>query len=156
MTTLPDPDIVEVEPKRLAGVAQAYTLETRGEIPSLYKKFFEIEGELEAVVERVLYGVSMDTRPDGRFRYGVGFEVSREIDLPEGACFMALGGGAYAVFSLDILPSDLPRHFDTIFSDWLPGSSFRLREGAVFERYGSEPDPRTGAMTVEVWVPVTA
>ena len=156
MTDLPNPDIVEAAPWLLAGVAQDYTMENRGEIPKLYQRFFQLAQGFEAVTDHILYGVSMDATPDGRFRYGVGYQVDREIDLPEGACFMALVGGAYAVFALIIAPKDLPQHFDAIFADWLPGSSFRQRDGAVFERYVSEPDPETGVMEVEIWVPVTA
>ncbi|MBV7407939.1 GyrI-like domain-containing protein [Maritimibacter sp. DP1N21-5] len=154
MTDLPDPDIVDAAPRLLVGVVDDYTLDRRGEIPNLYHRFFDIAEKFDAVTDHVLYGVSMNAQPDGSFRYGVGWEVAREIDLPEGASFMSLVGGTYAVFTLHIAPVDLPSHFDAIFARWLPEAHVAQREGAVFERYLSEPDAQTGTMTVEIWVPV--
>jgi AraC family transcriptional regulator len=48
----------------------------------------------------------------------------------------------------------LRRTHYTIWNKWLPASSVKFTDGPSFERYGKDFDARTGAGTIEVWMPV--
>lgn len=154
MVTLPNPAIVESRAKLIIGLVGDYTLETRGEIPQLYERFFAIRDGIKHRVSDVLYGISMNAQPDGSFRYGVGIEVEEAEDLPEGACEMHLVSGEYVVFSQRTAVAELPERFDAVFSEWLPNSAYAQREGAVFECYPDDSSPEPGKMLYEIWVPV--
>lgn len=155
MIDLPAPDLREESQRQVVGLENTYTLERRGEIPALYQKFFAIRDQIENTKDEVLFGVSMNAQPDGSFRYGVGVEVHKVGTVPDGACCMVLSEGLYAVFTLRTPMSELPAHFDAVFSSWLPASDFVPREGAVFERYPPDPDNTDTVMRYEIWVPVS-
>ncbi|MAM61809.1 GyrI-like domain-containing protein [Maritimibacter sp. UBA3975] len=154
MVTLPNAAIVESREKLIIGLAGDYTMESRDTIPALYEKFFTLKDGIKHKVSDVLYGISMEARADGSFRYGVGIEVEEAEDLPEGTCEMHLVGGDYVVFSQRTAISELPARFDAVFSDWLPNSDFVQRDGAVFECYPDDDSPEPGKMLYEIWVPV--
>ncbi|MBV7380202.1 GyrI-like domain-containing protein [Maritimibacter dapengensis] len=156
MVTLPEPDILMVSAKTLVGLADDYDMSRRGEIPQLYEKFFALRGEMQTVISPVLYGVSMDARPDGSFRYGVGVEIDdADAPQPEGTCHIHLSAGTYARFCLRTPMTEMPQYFDKVFAEWLPSSGFAPREGAVFELYPEDSNPDNGTMSYEIWVPVT-
>lgn len=155
MVTLPEPEMIEAAPKVLVGLSDNYDMTRRGEIPQLYERFFALRPEMQTVISPVLYGVSMDARPDGSFRYGVGVEIDdMDAPQPKGACYMNLTGGTYARFCLRTQMTEMPQYFDKVFWEWLPASSFVMREGAVFELYPEDSNPENGAMDYEIWVPV--
>jgi AraC family transcriptional regulator len=154
MVTLPNPELVLSREKLIVGLAGDYTMETRDQIPKLYEQFFAIKDGIKHKVSDVLYGISMDPTPDGSFRYGVGIEVEEAEDIPEGTCEMTLVEGDYVVFSQRTAMSELPERFDAVFSEWLPASPFKQREGAVFECYPDDSKPEPGKMLYEIWVPV--
>lgn len=154
MVTLPNAAIVESRAKLIIGLAGDYTMQTRGEIPKLYEQFFAVRDGIKHRVSDVLYGISMNAKPDGSFRYGVGIEVEEAEDLPEGTCEMHLVEGDYVVFSQRTPVAELPERFDAVFAEWLPQSDFVQREGAVFECYPDDASPEEGKMLYEIWVPV--
>lgn len=155
MTRLPDPEIVETEGQRFVGLVDSYDMTTRSAIPALYERFFAAESGIEGAVPGALYGLSIDAKPDGTFRYGVAREVTAPGAMPEGFCELRAGAGTYAVFRQRTPISALPEQFDAIFSRWLPAAPFTPREGAVFERYPDDDAPDDGKMLYEIWVPVT-
>lgn len=155
MVDLPTPDVIEAAPKTLVGVADSFDMSRRQEIPHLYEKFWTLQGDMQTVIGPTLYGVSMDSKPDGSFRYGVGVEID-DIDAPQpdGTCHMDLVGGTYVRFTQRTAMTEMPMYFDAIFSQWLPQSDWQMREGAVFEHYPDMDGAKDGVMTYEIWVPV--
>jgi len=130
-------------------------MDTRHEIPALWHEFWSQEWEFNGTEEQAAYGVSYATQPDGSFSYAVGRSIEpTPASLPDGACLVTLSAGRYAVFRNRGPVSELPAIFDAIFSQWLPASGQKQREGAVFERYPYEDSASPESMTYEIWVPV--
>ncbi|MBT8360835.1 MAG: GyrI-like domain-containing protein [Deltaproteobacteria bacterium] len=152
-----EPEFLEVQEKRLVALSRDYTIETRKDIPELWNDFWAREWKLMGIEEQAAYGVSYSVRPDGRFSYAAG----RNIDpipepLPEGACIVTLSAGRYAVFRTEGAVTEIPKLFDAIFSQWLPNSGEKQREGAVFERYPYDENASPKSMVYEIWVPVAS
>lgn len=156
MTDLPNPDVVESPGRRFVGLMDRFDMTRRDEIPALYQRFFARRDGIEGAVAGALYGLSLDAKPDGSFRYAVAVEVPAPGAMPEGFCALEAAAGRYAVFRFRTPVADLPARFDAIFSRWLPAAPFSQRDGAVFERYPDDAAPEQGKMLYEIWVPVTA
>ena len=155
MTDLPTPDIVDSPGKRFVGVMDSFDLSTRGEILALFDRFFAARDGIEGARPGAIYGLSLDARPDGSFRYAVAVEVDDPGAMPEGFCGLHAAPGAYAVFRCRTPMAEFTARFDAIFAEWLPAAPFRQREGAVVERYPDDDAPEAGKMLYEIWVPVT-
>jgi AraC family transcriptional regulator len=150
-----EPEFLDVQEKRLVALSRDYTIDTRKDIPELWNDFWAREWKFKGIEEQAAYGVSYSVQPDGRFSYAAG----RNIDpipepLPEGACIVTLSAGRYAVFRTQGAVTEIPTLFDAIFSQWLPNSGEKLREGAVFERYPYDENASPKSMVYEIWVPV--
>jgi len=158
MTTERHGPVIETRPEaHVVGTVDDYTMETRHTIPTQWKAFIHAGFDIGNVVPGAMYGVSFSADGKGAFRYGVGMEVSSLPDpLPDGTCAITLSGGDYAVLRAFGPMMDLPESFDWLFADWLPGSSYLQRGGAVYERYPDDPRNGPGGMAYEIWVPVTA
>jgi AraC family transcriptional regulator len=154
MTDLPDPEIVASDGQTFVGLADSFDMTRRGEIPALYARFAAARDGIEGAMGGALYGLSLDAKPDGTFRYAVAVEVPVPGVKPDGFCVLQASAGPYAVFRQRTVIADLPARFDAIFSNWLPAAPFSLRAGAVFERYPDDDAPEDGKMLYEIWVPV--
>ena len=149
------PQITSAPPVTVLGIARDYTMDNRHEIPKQWEAWFAADHRIDAVADDAMYGVSFSADGQGGFRYGVGVAVNRLPDpLPSGTCAITLSGGDYAVLRCFGPPSELPGRFDWPFSDWMPGSGFEPREGAVFERYPEDERNAPGVMAYEIWAPI--
>jgi AraC family transcriptional regulator len=74
--------------------------------------------------------------------------------LPDDFATVRVSPQRYAVFRHPGHVSMLRRTHYTIWNKWLPTSSVKFTDGPSFERYGKDFDARTGAGTIEVWMPV--
>jgi AraC family transcriptional regulator len=52
--------------------------------------------------------------------------------------------------------SSLPPTIDKIWTQWVPDSALKTAKAPCFERYTEKFDPRTGAGSVEICVPLEA
>ncbi len=150
------PELLTAPERMILGTVRRYTMMTRGEIPRQWKDFFDAAPDIPAAQGEAMYGVSFDSDAAGGFRYCVGREVpAPPANLPEGLGAVTLSAGTYAVLRRLGPVARLTRDLDRMFSEWLPASRHRLRDGPVFERY--PPDDRNGpeVMAYELWVPVT-
>lgn len=139
----------------VVGMARAFTMQTRHEIPALWQTFWAADADVLHAVAGAAYGISFAMHPDGEFRYGVGYEVDPVPDvLPEGFCTMTLSAGDHAGLRAFGPVSALPKTFDSLFSTLLPDAGVVPREGAVFERYPDDPRNGPDGMAYEIWVPV--
>ncbi|HCQ67037.1 MAG TPA: hypothetical protein DIU07_18660 [Rhodobacteraceae bacterium] len=154
MTDLPDPEIVDSDGQTFVGLAETFDMTRRGEIPALYDRFAAARDGIGGEVKGALYGLSLDAKPDGTFRYAVAVEVPVPGLRPDGFCVIEATAGTYAVFRQRTPITDLPARFDAIFAGWLPSAPFAHRAGAVFERYPHDDTPEDGKMLYEIWVPV--
>ena len=92
---VPEPEFVVAPEKRLVALSGEFSLETRNEIPGLWKDFWSREWKLPGDEGEACYGASYSARPDGRFAYAAGLSVEPIPDeLPEGARVVTLSAGA--------------------------------------------------------------
>ena len=149
------PEVETAGARHVVGIAGDYTMATRHAIPAQWQAYFGAGRRIENAVPGAMYGVSHMQDGQGGFRYVVGTQVDPLPDvLPEGCCSVRLSGGKYAVLRAFGPMTDLPASFDGLFADWLPHSDYRLRAGAVFERYPEDARNGPQGMAYEIWVPV--
>lgn len=156
MSQAPDP-IFETMPQRiLAADVRSYTMDTRHTIPLQWQAWFDAGYAVPTAVRGAMFGLSFATDASGGFRYGVGIEVSEAAaDLPASLCLVTLSPGLYAVERRFAPIATLTTTFDSLFEEWLPGSGYTLRDGAVFERYPDDPRNGPDGMAWEIWLPVS-
>ena len=154
MATL-EPELLDAPEKTLVALSREFTFDTRSEIPAMWHDFWGRNWQFDGDEEPAAFGASYNVQPNGQFDYAIGRHITPTPDsLPEGACTVTLSGGRYAVFRNQGPVSELPGYFDAIFSQWLPSSGERQREGAVFERYPYSDDASPENMAYEIWVPI--
>lgn len=158
MVTDAQPIVIESRTQScIVGTSQAYTMQTRHEIPAQWSAFFQAGYEIPDAKPGAMFGVSFAADGQGGFRYGVGVEVAATPDqTPDGTCVMLLSEGDYAVVRAFGPVAELPAQFDGLFSQWMPASEFVPREGAVFELYPDDPRNGPDGMAYEIWAPVVA
>lgn len=108
---------------------------------------------------RERFGIGLDdpavTRPE-QCRYDAG------VDSPVGEVLAGkpnhkvIPGGRYACMSFEGTSADMPAAWDTMLRDWLPTSGLQLDARPFFESYPRDAryDPKTGAFTCDICVPV--
>ncbi|MFC6688711.1 GyrI-like domain-containing protein [Jhaorihella thermophila] len=152
-----EPEIETAPERRLVGFADAFTVETRHRIGELWQAFLKDAQHIRNRVPGALYGVSFSADGKGGFRYAVAVEVDPLPEQrPQRSCVVTLSAGKYAVLRRFAPIEELPRAFDEMFTEWLPGSGWCQREGAVFERYPDDPRNGPDGVAWEIWVPVQA
>jgi AraC family transcriptional regulator len=109
----------------------------------------------------------------GRDRYGISLDdpiVTRPEDCRYDACVPSpenkvlagdpgrrlIPGGRYASLAYEGTGADLGAAWDSLLRDWLPKSGLQLDARPFFEHYPADGryDPRTGAFTCNICVPV--
>lgn len=139
----------------IVGMARAYTMDTRTEIPQLWQAVWGASDKVGKAEDAVMHGLSFDQDASGGFKYGVGWDVDAAPDaLPEGFCVMHISGGDYAVRRAFGPLTELPAVFDDLFNTWLPQSGRSMREGAVFESYPQDERNTMERMAYEIWIPL--
>lgn len=94
------------------------------------------------------------TDPD-QCRYDACLSLPEDYE-PDGEINTAvLPGGRYGVLRVeDGTTADFAPAWQAIFAEWLPSSGFQCDDRPSFERCYGEPDPVTGKLTFEIYVPV--
>ena len=138
----------------IAGLGARYTFAANQGIPNQWQRFAPHIGNLANQAGPETYGVCCNTDNSGNFEYITGVEVRDFSDLPDDFATVRISPQRYAVFRHPGHVSMLRRTHYTIWNKWLPASSVKFTDGPSFERYGKDFDSRTGAGTIEVWMPV--
>ena len=124
------------------------------EIPQLWGRFMEREGEIEDKQNpQVCYGVEDNfDETSGEFDYVAAFEVSSDADVPEGMVKWDLPTQTYAVFTCT-LPT-IRETYQYAYKSWLPQSGYQGAEGPEFELYDQDFDPHVPSSKMYLFVPV--
>ena len=124
------------------------------EIPQLWGRFMEREGEIEDKQNpQVCYGVEDNfDETSGEFDYVAAFEVSSDADVPEGMVKWDLPAQTYAVFTCT-LPT-IRETYQYAYKSWLPQSGYQGAAGAEFELYDQGFDPHVPSSKMYLFVPV--
>lgn len=153
-----DPKIVDLPEIPVIGMA-IDTVPVSPDIPAMWPRFVARMDEIGPVAEPgVSYGVMEGCGPgagsDARLRYMAAVPVTPESALPEGLSRWAIPAGTYAVLRWPF--GEIAQGFDFLYRQWLPASSWTLRAGPHFERYGDDFDPRDPNAILEIGLPVNA
>lgn len=138
----------------VAGLKQAYTMESRIGIPQQWERFVPQAANIPGQKGTAFYGVCWNAKPDGRFDYLAGVEVVNTKNLPQPFASLKLDACRYAVFPHTAHVSAIPKTIDTIWSKWVPDCGLKIASAPCFERYTSEFNPSTGMGGMEIWIPL--
>lgn len=140
---------------RLAGLIGHYTMETRGEIPSLWCRFVPSIGNVPGQVGKAItYGVSLNAQANGEFDYMAGVELSAEAAKPPELDEIQIPARRYAVFTHAEAVTSIPATFDKIYCQWIPECGLKIAKAPCFERYTEDFNPQTGRGGIEIWIPL--
>ncbi|MEO8062221.1 MAG: GyrI-like domain-containing protein [Pseudomonadota bacterium] len=110
---------------------------------------------------RARFGISLDdphaTRA-AQCRYDACVEVAKQEPLAGDAKEKVIPGGKYAVLEYDGPIVQIGKAWDHLLGQWLPQSGLQLDSRPMFEHYPVDGrfDEKTGRITCEICVPVTA
>lgn len=150
---LDEPRFAESGEILIAGLGARYTFAANQGIPNQWQRFAPHRKPCKSSGPET-YGVCCNADNSGNFEYITGVEVRDFSDLPDDFATVRVSPQRYAVFRHPGHVSMLRRTHYTIWNKWLPTSSVKFTDGPSFERYGKDFDARTGAGTIEVWMPV--
>ena len=150
-----EPEFVDMPDRVAAVMARDFKIDTRGNIPALYKAYFGLGSEIEHAETDALYGISFAMDGKGGFRYCVGRVLRGDPDaIPDELERVGLVGGTYAVFRSIGPVADIPPLFDWIFESWIPNSGVSVASDPVIERYPNDANNNPDSMAFEIWVPI--
>ena len=152
---VPQPEIRALPETHTLGFVRDYCLHNLDELPDLWRMFYQAPVVIPNYVPGAMFGVSFSADGLGSFKYGVTVEVDPVPEvLPKGTSLARLPEGDYAVVRDFGTLDDVQERFDWMLADWLPGSPYTQRRGAIFERYPDDPRNGPDGMVFEIWVPV--
>jgi AraC family transcriptional regulator len=138
---------------KVAGFNRRFSMQNTAGIPGLWQSFNQYIGSIPGEVPGVAYGVNHNVDGDS-FDYLCGVEVRSASDLPQGFIVLEVPSNRYAIFHHGGHVTDIHAIMRAIFSDWLPRSGHQAAAAPLFEHYGREFEPRTGAGGFDVYVPL--
>jgi AraC family transcriptional regulator len=138
---------------KVVGLNRRFSMQNTAGIPALWQSFGRHIGSIAGEVPGAAYGVCYNTEGDS-FDYLCGVEVRSGSDLPHEFVALEVPPNRYAIFHHGGHVTDIHAIMRAIFSDWLPASGCQAAAAPLFERYGREFDPRTGAGGFDVYVPL--
>ncbi len=148
------PTFVDAERRRVVGISQRYTRETRKEIPQQWDRFCEDWERLASSEAADSFGVSWNANRSG-FDYLVGVEAGDPTRIPTGYEVVTLPAGRYAVFPHRLHVTQIAPAFDTIWDRWVPECGLDMDESApCFERYTAEFKSDAPGCGIELWIPL--
>lgn len=106
------------------------------------------------------YGISHDdpgiTAPE-QCRYDACVEVPQGFTAMAPVLLATVPGGRYAAYSFNGPAGEIGEAWNALLRDWLPASGLQLDARPCFEYYpvGAGYDPRTGAFSCDIVIPVT-
>lgn len=147
------PEVVTMPERRIVGLLQRYTMETRAAIPAQWAAYNAAGGDVPGAVPDAWYGVCANFGEDGSFDYLCGVEVPKG-GVPAGMAMIALPAGRWARFATQAHISAIGDVWSEIYRDWMGQDRLTPRDGPSTEFYPASFDGTTGEGGFEIWVPV--
>ena len=126
----------------------------------LWRHFMENRHKIEArsnedYISLQVYGEDYfhAFNPQSIFTKWAAVEVSEYTVPVEDMEKFTLEGGLYAVFDYKGMPGN-PEIFQYIFTEWLPGSGYRLDNRPHFEVIGNKYKANSPESEEEIWIPI--
>lgn len=129
----------------------------------LWKNFMPRRKEITNAVGTELYSVELyngtgffeNFNPANEFEKWAAVEVSNFDSLPEGMDTLIIPEGEYAVFHYKGKPSEAQETYRFIYSQWIPGSAYKLDNRPHFALMGEKYKGEDPESEEEFWIPVT-
>jgi AraC family transcriptional regulator len=138
---------------KVVGFNRRFSMQNTAGIPALWQSFGQHLGSIPGEVPGAAYGVCYNQEGD-YFDYLCGVEVRSAFDVPQEFVALEVPPNRYAIFHHGGHVTDIHAIMRAILSDWLPASGRQAAEAPLFECYGREFDPRTGAGGFDVHLPL--
>ncbi len=148
------PSIQAGGPVLAAGIGQSYGFGDLDAIPSQWRRFMPLLGELALRPGAVPIGVLTPADEYGRFEYVCAAEVADFTNLPPGVRRLRLPAATYAVFQHPGHISAIRATYARIWDHWPCDRA--TAAAPSLERHNPGFDPATGLGGVTIWIPLAA
>lgn len=138
----------------MAGLAERFSMQTRGNIPALWTRFAPFIGRVPGQVGQASYGVSWNIDAEFSFDYMAAVEVADPTGLPQEFGTLRIAPQRYAVFHHIAHVSTIAATLGAVCESWLPNSGFKPAPAPCIERYDDRFDPSTGMGGFEIWLAI--
>ncbi|QYA26342.1 GyrI-like domain-containing protein [Gramella sp. MT6] len=157
-----DPEIVEMEPKKLVGIS-LHTSLADDKTALLWKRFMKYKKNITNAKSDDLFSVQVydEGFMSGQFNSQsvyekwAALEVEDYSDLQENMKGLKLPGGLYAVFTHEGTSKEFAETAKFIFDEWIPASEYTLDNRPHFEVLGEEyKGPENPDSKEKIWIPI--
>ncbi len=154
------PEIVEAPARLLAGCHARISLARNG-TAAIWQFFMPRRRLLTHATCTDLFSVSvypadyfLNFSPVREFEKWAAAEVTDSADLPDGFEVLHIPAGMYAVFPYKGRSYEGEAFFRYVFTEWLPGSGYRLADRPHYEILGARYKNDDPESEETVWIPV--
>lgn len=154
------PEILEQKPKRLIGIARAYSEYDFQAAHEQWDQFAARWTEINSLNADIVYGIGMATHPQvtksatDKYVYLAGIEVGHEHPLPKGMAEFILPAGEFAKFTHKGHLADSGDTARKIWNVWMPESGLKILDGISVEVYGPKFDRESADSEFDILVPL--
>ena len=129
------------------------------EIPRFWEKVIK-EGQIDKIPDKkfkgTVLGICMDFKPEGRFSYIIGSEVSSTVNTPGNMVCRTIPAATYAVFTArGKMPGSIQDTVKYIHREWLPNSEYQRANSADFELYDERYNDAENA-EVDIYISIVS
>lgn len=125
----------------------------------LWSNFMPRRKEIQNVIGSELYNIQInpkdfDFQPNTPFVKWAAVEVTSFDFIPDEMKTLEIEEGLYAVFSYKGDQSNVASFFNSIYTEWLPGSGYQLDNRPQFEILGEKYKNDSPESEEEIWIPI--
>ncbi|WP_162128315.1 GyrI-like domain-containing protein [Flavobacterium phycosphaerae] len=108
----------------------------------------------EELYSAQVYPINFDFGMHTQFTKWASVPVNPNTTVPQGMEMLLIPEGLYAVFCYKGIPANAEPFFRSIFTEWLPASSYSLDHRPHFEILGAKYQHNSPDSEEEVWIPI--
>lgn len=125
----------------------------------LWSSFMPRRKEIQNAIGSEVYNVQInpedfDFKPNTPFVKWAAVAVTSFDNIPDDMESLEIEGGLYAVFNYKGDQSNVSAFFNSIYTQWLPGSGYQLDSRPQFEILGEKYKNNDPTSEEEIWIPI--
>jgi AraC family transcriptional regulator len=158
--TMMQPRIQTLSEKKLVGKKQRMSFSNH-QPAALWRSFMPELSQIKNVAGPELYSLEVydadffkPYHPDKEFEKWAAVEVSDFDSVPEQMETLTVPTGVYAVFTFKGLQNQVAAMYNSIFTEWLPGSDYALDNRPHFALMGEKYKKDDPDSEEEIWIPI--
>lgn len=154
-----NPEIINIDKKELVYIRIISKYGSEKDYNVAWGKLIQFGKEQNILNPKTEYiGLSFDnpniTKSDN-CRFYACISTNKTIEPHSEFGLQTIKNGKYAVFKLKGSYSELENFYQSIYFDWLPKSTFQLRDNMPFEKYLNNPNKvNTSEILTEIYIPI--